>query len=203
MGGPRLVSYAEDNFGITLTPERAQEMIDGYRDTNRPVVELWYESQKCAMEAVQRKGVMIPQGRLQWRFKGRFLQCRLPSGRKISYLDPKIEIKMMPWKKKGKQITYMGVDTYTRQWKRTSTYGGKLVENYVQAICRDLMAEAMVRAANRGYPAILTVHDEVVAEVPEGFGSVEEFNGILSEQPTWADGFPIVAEGWRSKRYRK
>ena len=104
---------------------------------------------------------------------------------------------------KRPEIQFWGVDTYTRQWIRTSTYGGKLTENVVQALCRDIMAEAMVRAEKAGYPIILTVHDEIVAEVPKGFGSVEEFNAILEAKPKWAYGFPIVAEGWRAVRYRK
>ena len=207
MGGKKLVSYAED-FGVTLTEERAFELVDQYRDTNWPVVEFWRTAQKCATEAIRKPGVTIPQGRLKWRVHGRFLHCRLPSGRLLSYMDPKLAYVDMPWSTpekpaKGWQIQYWGIDTFTRQWKRTSTYGGKICENIVQALCRDLMAAAMFRAENAGYSIILTVHDEIVAEVLKMFGSVEEFNRILSVNPQWADGFPIVAEGWRGLRYRK
>jgi DNA polymerase len=86
---------------------------------------------------------------------------------------------------------------------RKTTYGGALTENLIQAIARDIMAEAMLRAEARGYPIVLDVHDELVAEVPLGQGSVKEFEEILCEPPSWADGCPIAAEGWEGQRYRK
>jgi DNA polymerase len=78
-----------------------------------------------------------------------------------------------------------------------------ITENIVQAIARDIMAEAKLRARAAGYPPILTVHDEIVSEVPAGFGDVKEFEQILTEVPAWARGLPIAAEGWRGLRYRK
>jgi len=103
-----------------------------------------------------------------------------------------------------KKITFMGVNSMNRQFCRQQTYGGKLTENVVQALSRDLMAEAMLRAEASGlYKPILTVHDEIVVEVPTGKGSVSEFEALISEMPEWADGFPLEAEGWRGVRYRK
>ena len=76
-------------------------------------------------------------------------------------------------------------------------------ENIVQALCRDIMAEGMLRLKKAGYPLILTVHDEIVAEVPNGFGSLTEFNEILEQPPQWGKDIPIVWEGWEGDRYRK
>lgn len=202
MSGKKLVSYAA-KMGIELEDDRADELIEHYRDKNWPVVEFWGAAQKCAMKAVRHPGLQINQGpHIKWKVHGRFLHCRLPSGRFLSYLDPKVERVEMPWGMTT-QTTFMGVDTYTRQFKRTSTYGGKLTENIVQAICRDIMRDAMHRAEAAGYTIVLTVHDEIVSEVLKGFGSVEEFNAILSVVPEWAPGFPVIAEGWRATRYRK
>ena len=100
-------------------------------------------------------------------------------------------------------LTYWSVDSMTKRWQKTPTYGGKLTENAVQAASRDLMAEAMLRLEAAGYPIVLTVHVEVVAEVPEGFGSLAEFERIMSVVPAWAAGCPIQAKGWRGKRFRK
>lgn len=128
---------------------------------------------------------------------------RLPSGRLLFYYDPRVDPCRASWGAMKECVTYMTVDSMTKKWVRTNTYGGKLAENVTQAICRDLMAEAMIRVEAAGYPVVMTVHDELVCEVPEGFGSVEEFCAIMSEVPAWASGFPIRAEGWRGKRYRK
>jgi DNA polymerase len=98
----------------------------------------------------------------------------------------------------------MGVDGKTKQWVRVGTYGGKLAENITQATARDVMAEAMVRCEETGvYQMVMSVHDEIVAETNENEGSLEEFIGIVSANPVWAQDLPIRAEGWRGRRYRK
>ena len=97
----------------------------------------------------------------------------------------------------------MAIVGQAKIWAREHTYGGKLVENIVQATARDLMANGMLNTEKAGYKSVMTVHDEVISEVPEGFGSVEEFEKLLSTPPEWAKDYPIKAEGWRGKRYRK
>ena len=101
------------------------------------------------------------------------------------------------------QLTFMSVDAVTKAWQRTATYGGSLVENIVQGLCRDILAEAMKRLTKAGYDIAFTVHDEIICEVPLGFGSVQEVEEIMCRQPPWAKDLPIAAEGWRGKRYRK
>ena len=95
----------------------------------------------------------------------------------------------------------MGVDSTTHQWRRQVSYGGLLVENIVQAISRDIMAEAMIRCEQQGYPVILSVHDELISEAETG--TIDEYVSILTQIPTWAPGCPIAAEGWAGVRYRK
>jgi DNA polymerase bacteriophage-type len=98
----------------------------------------------------------------------------------------------------------MAVNPVTKQWSVDDTYGGKLVENVTQAVARDLMAEAMLAADESGiYDVILSVHDELIAEVDEDKGDVVEFEELMSQSPAWAEGCPVAAEGWRGKRYRK
>jgi DNA polymerase len=97
----------------------------------------------------------------------------------------------------------MGVDSMTHQWRRQYGYGGKWCENAVQGLCRDLLAGAMLRLEAKGYPVVLSVHDEAISEVPLGHGSIKEYEAIMSEQPGWALDFPITAEGNRGVRYSK
>jgi DNA polymerase len=102
-----------------------------------------------------------------------------------------------------KTLIYKGVDVYTRKWGDIQTYGGELANNAVQGAARDILAEAVVRLEDAGYAVILTVHDEVVSEVDEGFGSLDEFQEIMTTLPAWADGLPIAAGGFEARRYRK
>ena len=98
----------------------------------------------------------------------------------------------------------MGRDSYTGQWCRLDTYGGKLTENITQAIARDILTFAMKNLERAGYAIVLHVHDEVVSEVLKGTGSVEEFEAIMGTLPQWCADWPIrAAGGWRGNRYRK
>lgn len=101
------------------------------------------------------------------------------------------------------QIEYYSVHSQSRKWIPTRTYGGMLFENIVQAIARDFLAEAMLRLDKAGYASIGTVHDEVICEMPEGVGSLKEFDKLLREVPAWGEGCPIDTEVFESGRYRK
>lgn len=201
MGPGKLVSYAE-GMHITITPEDAEKIVAGYRNTYWRVKKFWYAMNDAAMSAVWYPGRVFDIGPFAWRVTGRFLHMRLPSGRLISYLDPEIQNLEKPW---GWQdtLTFMGTDTYTRQFKRCETYGGKEFENAIQGLCRDLLACAMLRLEAHNYPVVLHAHDEAAAEIIEGRGSLDEYNELMCVLPDWAAGFPLVAEGWRGKRYRK
>ena len=135
--------------------------------------------------------------------RGSFLWCRLPSGRDICYPYPAIESKLMWWGKWKECIRFKGVDPETKQWVTQWTYGGSLAQNITHGFNRDLLAAAMLRAEAAGYPTVMHTHDEAVAEVPEGFGTVEEYESLVSVIPAYAKGLPVAAEGWRGKRYRK
>jgi DNA polymerase len=199
-----ITTCANDPYRIEIDAQFAERVVDTYREQHKPVKRLWYALEAAAVEAV-RRGPGAPPVQCRntlWAVRGRFLHCRLPSGRLLSYCDPWIEMEMGAWGEYPK-LKFWGVDTYTKQWSPQTTYGGKLTENVVQALCRDLMAEAMLRLEARGYPMVLSVHDEVVAEVPDGWGDLKEFERLMSEVPKWAQGMPIAAEGWRGRRYRK
>ncbi len=206
MGGAKLVSYSA-GMGVEMTEERGKELVAAYRAKHKPVKKFWYAMEAAAIEAVQR-GPRAKQpvkcGPTAWAQRGRFLHCRLPSGRLLSYCDPAIVMAETPWGEPKHSLRFMGVDTYTKKWSRQATYGGKLVENVIQALSRDIMAEGMLRIdAHADYDIVLSVHDEVLAEADQGRGDLTEFESLLAQVPTWCPDLPLTAEGWRGQRYRK
>lgn len=191
--------------GIVITEELAEQVVQAYREKYWKVKALWYDQETAAGEATYSKDneafECFP---VKWWKEDRFLYCGLPSGRKLAYPDAAIKPITTSWGARKNAITYMGVNPKTRQWHRQSVYGGLLVENIVQAISRDVMAEAMLRLEETNiYKPILTVHDEVIAEAHKDHGNVEEFVALVGQCPTWAPGCPIAAEGWAGTRYRK
>jgi DNA polymerase len=134
---------------------------------------------------------------------GNILWCRLPSGRFLTYPDPKLVMKETPWGEMKAAVSYMTVNNLTNQWERDYTYGGKLTENVTSGTARDLMCHGMLALERAGYPIILTVHDEIVTEPDESFGTLPEMIALMTDTPEWARGIPMEAEGFEAKRYKK
>lgn len=187
-------------WGVPIDEDLAQETVDAYRAKYWRVKQLWAEVEAAAIEAVQTKKV-VKVACCEFFCYGLFLYCRLPSGRLLAYAYPEIREKATSWGEIRTGLTYMGVDSKTHQWRRQTSYGGLLVENIVQAISRDIMAEAMLRCEAGGYPVILSVHDEIISEAQDG--TLDEYIALMTEIPKWAGGCPIAAEGWVGVRYRK
>lgn len=188
---------------IDVTVEFCKTAVDFYRDDAYYCVPaLWKEHQAAAIRVIE-TGKPIRVGAVVWGIRGDFLHATLPSRRCMSYYKPEIRWVKTPWGSTVKATTYMGVNSRTKQWEREQTYGGKLVENIVQATARDFMAESMLRVERAGYSPVLTVHDEVLCEDAEDFGSLEEFVGLMEQVPQWGEGCPISADGWEGERYKK
>jgi len=214
MGADRFADQVWEQTGIVLDrgdpeegrPDMAQKVIDTYRAKNHRIKSFWDEIYSAAYSATLHPGKAFHCGRegcIRFKVYQDVLWCTLPSGRHLAYSIPRIEDRMTPWGEMRPTLTYCGVTGPARKWKRVSTYGGHLTENVVQAIARDCMAEAWLRLEIAGYPIIMTVHDELVAEPRAGHGSQEEFERILATRPAWAPDLPIAVEGWEGDRYRK
>ncbi|HIK60441.1 MAG TPA: hypothetical protein EYF98_07070, partial [Planctomycetes bacterium] len=191
-------------YGMDVSIELAQTVVDTYRSSHHAVKSFWYQSQAACFEALERgRGgdpVLLSDGRVQVvHTKEDFLQIILPSGRPLCYYKPRLkDVYNARFERNEMKVTFMGVNSMTRKYSRLDTYGGKLTENIVQAISRDIMVEAMLTLEyDTHYVPLLTVHDEIVAEIPEGVGSVGGFENHLAAVPSWAAGFPLNAEGWR------
>lgn len=177
--------------------EELQGLINDWRNANPHIVKLWTEVGNTAMKAIKEKTI-VSLGKLVFMYERGILFIRLPSGRRLSYIKPRIGTNRFG----GDSITYMGISA-SKKWERLETFGGKLVENIVQAIARDLLASAMMNVANAGYDIVFHVHDEIIAEVPDGKGSVDEMRMLMSINPDWADGIPLSADGYECEYYRK
>jgi DNA polymerase bacteriophage-type len=212
MGAATFGRQVKVQTGIDLTEEDAANAIRAYRERFPQIQQFWWNINRAAMEAVAEPGRRVSVGRhdgITYLCASGALWCALPSRRLLCYMSPRIAPVKMPWTDEaGKPVvkdslTYMGVNSLTRKWERQKAYGGLLTENAVQAMARDLMAGAMLRVERAGYPVVLTVHDELVCDVPNGHGTLPEFVELVKTVPRWATGLPVVADGWEGARYRK
>lgn len=174
----------------------------------------WAQLEAAAVAAVEMPGSIQSAlfGRVSYIVAHGFLWCRLPSGRCLAYGSPKMQETEAPWadktlepakRERKMSLTVMGTDAQTEKWVRFPIYGGSLFNNVVQGSARDLLVNGMFKAEAAGYPIVLHTHDEMAAEVPHGFGDVKEFERLICELPAWADGLPLTASGFLSKRYKK
>jgi DNA polymerase len=180
-----------------VAEEELQGLVTAWRQANLNITKLWWNIDKASLKAVKEKTSVVV-GKIKIHYESGILFITLPSGRKLSYIKPRIE----PNKFGRDAITYEGIGA-TKKWERIETYGPKLVENIVQATARDLLAEAMLRVAEKGYEIVIHIHDEVVIEAPMKFGSLKEVCDIMAIAPVWAKDLPLRADGFECEYYRK
>lgn len=217
MGPDRFAEQVQQQTGIVLDrgdekvgrPDLAAQAITKYRGLYHKIPQFWREIERAAILAVRTPGSEFTagiDGKIKFKFHGKFLWCFLPSGRKLAYAKPEVRDRALPKPHEHVEkptLSYLGVNSMTNQWQRMYSYGGHLTENVVQAMARDLIAGGMLRLELAGYNPILTVHDEVLIETAEGVGDFEQFMELVTTLPAWAGGLPLAGEGWIGQRYRK
>lgn len=190
-----LTSMGALNMG--LVEEELAPLVSTWRSANPHITQFWWDVDAAAIKAVtEKKQTRV--GKISFEYKSGILFATLPSGRKLAYVKPRMALNKFD--RKG--LTYEGIGE-SGKWGRIETYGPKLVENIVQGTARDLLAEAMLRLKKRGFDIVMHIHDEAVLEVPEGVSSVEEVCTIMAEQPEWAKGLPLRADGYECAFYKK
>ncbi len=197
--------FGADRMGID--EEEGKKIIAAWRDGHPMTVNLWHKLVEAAVMAMTNKGGIYSYRGVSFQYYKRFLLMKLPSGRFLFYFEPKLEDVEMAWstpeKPAFKKLVTAMTLTPEKQFVRRPLNHLILSENVTQAFCRDLMVNAMFNLEEANYPVVFHVHDEIIAEVPKGFGSVEEFENIMCKLPQWAEGLPVKAEGWRGEFYRK
>jgi len=207
-------AFGADEF---FSDDEIKDAILAWRAASPSIVEFWggqsrnwkpelFGIEGCVVNAILHPGQTFQHRGISYVMIGDALICRLLSGRPLTYHRPRLTESS---RRRGEwSISYEGWNTNPKNgrvgWIRMYTWGGRLVENIVQATARDLQRFAILNQEKAGYPIVLHVYDENVSEVPEGWGSVEEFERLMSLTPDWAAGWPVkAAGGWRGKRYRK
>ena len=201
-GAGALINMGALDMGIP--EDDLPDIVQRWRDTNKRICDLWYKMNSAAVEAIS-TGCSVGVGRLlvsceyDAAHEVEYLTVLLPSGRKLYYNSP--QIGENKWG--GPSISYMGMDQTTKKWKRIETYGGKLVENCVQAVARDCLAQAIENLEKEGLPVVFHIHDEVVIDCRADTATLEDVVDIMSRPIPWAPGLPLNADGWVGGFFKK
>ncbi len=204
-GSKGLVRYAE-GMGVKLTEPQAKNAVDNYRSAYVLVKELWGACESAAIQAVENPGSPFSAGaKIILKCAKNALWMRLPSGRLICWQRPQLELLTTPWGSEKLGVTVHSQNTYSRQWTRNALIGSSIFQSAVQGTARDFLAVAMLNLDKAGFEVINSVHDEVLLLVEEqnGESAMADVIKIMTTPPSWAPDFPLAAEGWHGKRYRK
>lgn len=190
-----------------LSDDEVKDIVDRWRTTNSKIRDLWYRMDGAATSVIQDGGKIqverLTVAREYDHEQGAYcMTILLPSGRKLYYINPALGVDQ--WN--NPSINYMGMDQTTKKWKRIETYGGKLIENCVQAIARDCLAYAIENLEAAGLPIVFHIHDEVVIDIEPWADEktmLEKVCGIMRQPIPWAPGLPLNAEGWVGQFFRK
>jgi len=188
--------------GFNLDMAGAKRTIDIFREKYYHVKEFWYGLKDAAEDAIINQGTLTSFGYIQFMSHQGFLFLILPNGKALAYYKPRVEEVKAPW---GwtQSVTHLGM-TSKNSWRRVSLTPGRLAENATQAMCREILMEAVLDLERLGHKIILTVHDEVVIETPiDGGVSIDEVNKIMCNRDEVYTGFPLKAAGFETKRYKK
>lgn len=179
-----------------LDEKELQPLVDAWRQSNSNIVQFWYAVDRAIKECIKEKHDTKTHG-IGFSLKSGILFITLPSGRKLAYVKPRIGENRFG----GESVTYEGIGS-TKKWERLESYGAKFVENIVQAIARDILAEAMMRLNKNEYDIVMHIHDEAVIEAPVET-SLDDICKVMEQTPTWADGLLLRADGYVCDFYRK
>lgn len=187
--------------GGSIPEDELQSVVDQWRQANSNSVKLWRTCELAARTAIEEHRTVRLKNGLAFGYINGNLFIKLPGGRKLCYWNTRLKLDPRDGRE---HIVYMGVNQETKQWGETETYGGKLVENIVQATARDCLAISMQRVAALGYNIVMHVHDEIIVDCPiEDTGAMERINACMAEPIPWAPGLPLRGDGYETPFYMK
>jgi DNA polymerase len=187
-----------------MTPELAKRTVQIYREDNFKIVEFWAALEDAAIKAVRTKGKIFYAEKISFKCDDQFLNMILPSGRKLYYFRPDIKNEPTPWGEMRPKLYFWGVESQTKRFLRSATYGGALAENASQATARDIMVNGVKKTVALGFDFLFPVHDEVVSEsVDDSEDKLTRYVDALLDLPPWAKDLPLDAKGFKTLRYKK
>lgn len=203
-GARGLVEYA-DGMGVKLTPMESDKAVKAYRTKYAKVKNAWYDFEAQAINAINMPGEAFRSGRVVFKVARDALWMQLPSGRLICWRQPQVEQQLTPWGAMKDGVTVFNQNTFTRKWGRNKLIGSSIFQSAVQATARDMLTEAMLSLENNGYSVLNCIHDEILLLVPEAEGdsALKHVLELMTKPPSWSPDFPLAAEGWVDRRYRK
>ena len=200
--GPKGLKEYSASYGVEMTIKESEKAVEAYRADYDKVKTYWYDLNDAVIKAVSQPGVMVRSGFVQFKSGSGALWARLPSGRLICWQRPMVEELDSPW---GKRlgVTVHTQNTYTREWTRNHLRGSLVFQNLVQAVARDLLVSAMTQIDEAGIEIVMCIHDEILAVSRNPEADSATMDRIMTTPPVWARGFPMAAEGWTARRYKK
>lgn len=206
-----LWGYAE-NMGVDMTQKEAIEHVRIFRELCPEIVDYWYELENAAIKCITKK-MDVECGKVTFEWRKPFMTIRLPSGRRLYYFQPAIVNRTMTAKRADgteeqytkRQISYMGTNQKSKKWERLFTHGGKLVENIVQAIARDVLKIGIMRAHKDGFNIVMHIHDEIVTHQPktDAVHTVDRLRDLMTAPFKWGQGMHLGGSGWAGPFYMK
>ena len=203
-GAKGLVEYA-DGMGVKMTMGESERAVKAYRNAYAKVKSAWYDFEAAAIAAIQNEGHPYKIGKIAFKCAKNALWMQLPSGRLICWQRPKVEKQLTPWGQLKDGILVWSQNTFTRKWGYNKLIGSSIFQSSVQATARDMLTESMLALDNEGYTVVNSIHDEILLLAPENGAeaALERVVEVMTKPPKWAPEFPLAAEGWVGKRYRK
>lgn len=203
-GARGLIEYA-DGMGVKLTQDQSDKAVKAYREEYAKVKASWYDYERAAVDAVRVPGTAVKSGKVLFNCLKGTLWMVLPSGRPICWQSPKVEAQLTPWGELRDGITVFNQNTFSRRWGRNKLIGSSIFQSAVQATARDMLTEAMLRLEKDGFNVVNCIHDEILllSEEADADSALDRVVSIMTTPPKWAPEFPLAAEGWVGKRYRK
>lgn len=210
----KVYTPSRDKFGLGLREWVALKiLIKGWRQANSCIVQGWYDIGDAAIAAVENPGAAFEcySGTVKYLSDGDWLYCGLPDGSALVYAQPYVKMISQilvnkdgeEYEKYRKTVFFHGWNATYKKWEVDSLYGGKQCENIVSGTARVILAKSLLRLDKAGYPLILSVHDEALAECPYGFGTLDEYKSLMSHKEAWMTDLPLSVSAFEDERYSK